>query len=295
MTILNQATEGLYPEAIVLARALVVEGSMPEDDLIRICSAGNALRLRGSLSRWTTLGLFKDTERGVALAQEFAKRRGQSLDDWTDQLQTVFRKLLFSTGNCLPLFGENEGVSSDFVRALSWLLAQDIFAFPTTYNGDSGVEGLQRKQLNGVRVIQNDTRWPSLRAWARYLGFSTGEGARFLVDPTAAVRSELPHLFRDGTSMAADRFVAELADTLPVLDSGKYRLEVENRLDQVTWQQPPSKHLSMSLSFALRRLQLDQAIVLESRADAEQGYVLTGKDYRSAETFTHVRHLARTS
>lgn len=287
MTILNQASEGLYPEVIVLARLVATCKSITREDLLEQCAWGETTRLSGALSRWSALGLFVEHEGAVQLDEKRGPRRGESIDAWTIRLPSMLREIALKPDNCEPLFGHDVGTSADFVRGVAWLLAQDIFAFPTTWT--SGAEEVERAQLRGEKIVQNDTRWNGLRSWARYLGFATGDARNFRIDPTEAIREELITLQGKGRGVPAGAFVAELSSRLPVLDGGTFRFEVEKRLDESAWRKPESLHLSMSLSFALRRLEVDHVLALETRADAADAIVLTSKGFRSGQRFTHVR------
>lgn len=295
--IINHPSDGLCPQLIVLARVIAHLKEVTRDDLIILCNTGQVERegLSGALNRWTSLGLFSEDAGIIRIGESFKTKRGQSLDEWTDQLPLMCRGLALKPENCQPLFGDKPGISADFVRGISWLLAQDIFSFPTAWTSKDhdDVEHMESAQMTGEKIVQNDVRWGGLRFWARYLGFATGEGRKFFIDPTAAIRNVLPQIFGKSTSMPAEGFLAELADRLPVLDGGAYRLEVENNLEKNEWRAPSARHLSISLSFALRRLKLDQQIELESKADAAGASILTGRQYSSLESFTHVRLVGR--
>jgi hypothetical protein len=151
------------------------------------------------------------------------------------------------------------------------------------------LEILIKEQIKPGRfVFLNDTRWPGLRDWARFLGFATGDDASFFFDPTAAVSSELAEVTRQGDTIPALEFVERLSKRLPVLDTGSYRLEVEEALRPERWSSPPTGQLSTALSFALRRLQKQGVIGLVTLADAGSRVTLTRQDGRAWESFTHV-------
>ena len=174
----------------------------------------------------------------------------------------------------------------------AWLLAQDIYELPKVWVG--GVEDLQNAQIaSDMKIIENDTRWNPLRYWMRYLGFATGDGTAFQLDPTIAIKAELPMIFGDRSDLSAHDFITALASRLPVLDFGQYRKLVENVLSKECWRQPDKIHLSMSLSLALRRLDLDNVIHLTGQADAGTSYRLTGRNYRSWIGFETVRWIGR--
>lgn len=299
MTILNLAGDGLHSQVIVLAAVAAQHGSIKREDLISVCavpgedgSEGDNGRLRAVLARWLELGLFAEDEGGIRLQVE--GDRSASIDDLTDRLPAVCRRMVLQDQHCLPLWGNGDnptekgvGRASDFARGLAWALAQDIYNLP---EGASDIEALEGPQVTEPRrVFQNGTRWPGLRAWARYLGFATGYGGDFLFDPTEAVRGELADIFREGDTLAAEAFLDELGARLPVLDGGSYRKEVESNLRPDTWRKPDPGHLSMSLSMALRRLELNGTIVLDKKADAGHVVSLTGRNYRTWTAFTHVR------
>jgi hypothetical protein len=160
---------------------------------------------------------------------------------------------------------------------------------PSIYNE---VEDVVRSQIEAGRFIfLNDTRWSGLRSWARYLGFATGDDSALIFDPTVAVRAQLKEVIQEKESLAAAEFISRLAARLPVLDMGIYRSQVEQALRTQTWRPPESDHLSSSLSFALRRLQKQGTIALESMADAGSRLALTGQFGRTWQDFTHVRLL----
>lgn len=287
MTILNHPSDGLHPELIVVARTVALEGSIDQESLVKVCTvAGETTRVNGALSRWSRLGLFRRDGEKIQLSEPFTRKRGQSIDDWTDGLPSACRRLALASENCLPLWGDNQGVSADFAKGIAWMLAQDIFELSRTWKD---IQSLEDAQVKGEKIMQNDTRLMSLRFWARYCGFATGDSRSFFMDPTIAVRSALDELRGEATTFDAKTFIAELANLLPVLDGGEYRKQVEQRLNSAAWRAPAAKHLSMSLSFALRRLDAEKSIALENMADAEEAFSLTGMGYRTVSRFTHVR------
>src|SRR6267378_1194655 len=136
MTILNHPSDGLHSELIVLARTVGFEGMIDEDSLLKVCAnPGSSARVGGSLSRWSRLGLFNRDGEKVQLNKPFSIKRGQSVDEWTDELPSACRTLALDPKNCLPLWGDNQGVSADFAKGVAWLLAQDIFQLPRAFKG----------------------------------------------------------------------------------------------------------------------------------------------------------------
>jgi len=298
MTILNRENDGLLSILLTFAATVAREKAISREDLLRICvplspsDRDASSRASGTLLRWTALGLFEEDGEKFRLAVE--PRRGESLDSFTDRLPAVCRRLVLDPVQGNPLWPEGErisedgtGLTADFCRGLAWCLSQDIYSLPNSY---VELENLIAEQMKpGHFVFLNSTRWNGLQDWARFLGFATGDDSGFLFDPTEAVRSELPEFANPGETLAAAEFVTRLSKQLPVLDTGLYRIEVEDALRPEKWAAPPVGYLSSSLSFALRRLQKQGVLALANLADAESRVTLTRQGGKAWESFTHVR------
>lgn len=294
MTLTNYASDGQYPILIALVRVLAANGPLPREDLVRLCTVGDDKHTKATLSTWIDLGLFvADNENKVRFGGRFSKRRGEALEELTDRLSAHCRRTIFDQRYALPLWrpdgarrDEDIGASADFVRELAWTLSQDIYSISFDTAAET-IEAMENRQvIPGKYVFINRTRWPGLCFWARYTGFASADGRT--IDPTDAIRGVLPEIFATSKQLPAAEFLRQLHELLPVLDSGNYRIAVEAVLDDSVWQRPPADHLSMSLSFALRRLQLDQTIVLEAQADAGKIFFLSGRDFRVLDRFSRV-------
>jgi hypothetical protein len=294
MTILNRESDGLYSILLTLATGVAREKTISRDELLRIygpLSETSSSRVNGTLNRWTALGLFVEDGDKIRLAVELT--RGESPDAFSDRLPDVCRRLALNEDYVNPLWPEDGGISeegvgltADLCRGLAWCLSQDIYTLPSSYRE---LENLIKEQVKPSRFIfLNDTRWPGLREWARFLGFATGDDANFFCDPTVAVCSELAEVTKLGETIPATEFIARLSKRLPVLDTGSYRLEVEEALKPERWSAPPIGYLSTAMSFALRRLQKQGVIGLVTLADAGSRLTLTRQGGRAWESFTHV-------
>lgn len=303
MTILNRENDGLPSILLTLAGTVAREKAIARDDLLRICVPHStsdrdgdkrkdlSSRASGTLLRWTNLGLFEEHGDKFRLAVE--PKRGESLDAFLDRLPEACRRLALDADRGNPLWPEGgriseegTGLTADFCRSLAWCLSQDIYTLPSSYGE---LEILITEQVKPGRfVFLNDTRWPGLRDWARFLGFATGDDTGFFFDPTEAVRSELSELTKPGETIPAAEFVAQLSKRLPVLDTGSYRTEMEEALRPEKWTPPPVGYLSTSLSFALRRLHKQGTLALATLADAESRLTLTREGGRAWDSFTHV-------
>lgn len=301
MTILNLPSDGLYPILLTLARTVAKAKSISPSELIDTCvpqaafvkEGGGTLsaRARATLMRWTALGLFVEDGDEIRLSLDMI--RGESTDQFSDRISCVCRRLALSHDHARPLWSESGGVSeeetgrtADLCRALAWCLAQDIYSLPSGYKD---IEALAISQIKPGRFIfLNDTRWSGFRSWARFLGFANGEEGRFFLDPTAAVRAELREIMKVKQSLPAGEFVIKLAERLPVMDSGAYRQEIESEFRTETWKGPGPGEISTALSFALKRLQRQGTVRLDSLADAGSRMTLVGQGGRAWDSFTHV-------
>ena len=249
MTILNRESDGLPSILVTLARFVAKEKEITRDNLLALCSrpgeTSTSGRLRGTLSRWTSFGLFSNEDGKIKL--NFQSRPAELVGDDVKGLREICRRLLFESNQATPLWPEDgslseekAGLSADLCRGLAWCLAQDIYVLPSSF---VGVEALVQSQVQEGRFIfLNDTRWPGLLTWARYLGFATGEDSRLLFDPTIAVRAHIDEVMNTKESLPASEFVSRLSVVLPVLDSGTYRTQVESSLKLETWHPPEPDH-----------------------------------------------------
>ena len=298
MSILNTASDGYYNTLIVLFRLTWQLGpsrSVKRDVLLEMCSPpdGQDGRLRQSLNRWTELGLFLQDDDGVSLSDKFCLEmigKRTELETATQKLPFALRSLVFREENNQNLW-KNEGTrSGDFTRGIAWLLGQDI------YEVDLGsTDEMQRTESLQIldkesRIVQNDVRWNGLRAWGKYLKFLSQVDRHLVIDPTGAVREELPRVFSDTHELAAKQFLERLSTLLPVLDGGRYRVAVQDALNSEHWRPPSrSEFLSTSLSRALWRLDQSREITLERKADTGDVRVLQRSQQRQWQQFSHVR------
>ena len=299
MSVLNQASDGLYSVLIVLVRALVRLGPLSREDLLAACGVGfegvvDPSHLTRTLNRWTELGLFATHNNLVVLASPHGETLGETPDEAEARLPKVARTIALLAENNARFWEAEAAKSADLCRGLSWLLAQDVYTIDT--NAPKTIASLEIDQLTDESrcIFQNETRWNGLRAWMPYLGFAR-QGAQMAIDPTVAARDALPEVFASASSLTARQFVEALARLLPVLDRGAYRSQVEAVLSHSRWRKPPEGQLSTALSRALLRLEFEGHIALERGADAKEGVALTGAGGRVWRRVTDVRQLEQKS
>src|SRR4051794_6088208 len=154
----------------------------------------------------------------------------------------------------------------DVARAITWFLTLPVRDAPWTWDGRSSI---QQRQIDetGLKLVQNDTRWPFFVRWVGYLGLSTPVGDTSLVpDPTGAVRPVLARLLGTRGAVPVSAVMRDLAAVLPFLEGGWLHTKLAER-------HPVSDDptLSPAMSFAFTRLKGEGAIELqEGRGDAEK-------------------------
>lgn len=295
MTVLNIANDGYFNVLIVLYRAIAVYGPMEKDRLLTLCSAGpnsDPNRLRQTLNRWTQFGLFVEEKNKIDLVSDIKKkgagnRKSGRHDD--SLLTSQVRHILFRDKNNERFWDKEKTLCADLTRGLAFLLAQDIYT--TDLGSHAKVQKIEQLQVpdEDRRILQNDVRWNGLRSWGNYLGF-IWQGNALIIDPTRALREDLRLVFGSAETLSATDFILRIADVLPVLDGGRYRVEVESALDTVHWKKPSREDLlSTSLSRALWRLNQSGHLLFETRADAGDGRSLQRSDGQDWIRFTHVR------
>ncbi|HUP86877.1 MAG TPA: protein DpdG [Acidimicrobiales bacterium] len=287
--------------AVVLFRALRSADNyeLTREDLERTVAPAALPRGEGAATGPGSKGL-DDTLNACVVIKMF-EREGESVrlhpelpDDVRDRrrepdLRRLIRRLVLREELNFGLWDSTEG-ARDLTRALAWYLAQDPLRAPGAWNEPHGVDIVQERQFGaGERVFSNDTRWGAFDRWASFLGFGVhiprDNKNVLLPDPTGAVRDVLTEVLT-ATRQEVAPVVEELGRRIPVLDSGTYRREVEDRMrpDAVI---ASADSISPSLTHALLRLRDERALVLEDLADAPMKMRLP-EGYGPERTITHL-------
>jgi len=241
---------------------------------------------RSTLNTWVELGLFAASDDDVVqLATDLSWPRRK--EDAEAALPSILRRLVLAPQNN-ERFWEAEGNrAADFSRAASWILAQDVYSTRFTSHGTAQRVEIEQLLNQDLAVFTNDTRWAGFKSWAHYLGFGLNADV-FLIDPTIAVSEQLASVFGASNELPVTEFLARLAQELPVVDGGKYRREVEAKLNPAHWKQLAPNEVSTSLSRGLLRLHYGKSIRLDDRSDAPARVSLLGQGDRVARSVTHV-------
>lgn len=279
MSLLNLTVDGL-PNVLVVLYSTVALARSPlttQEVLDAVAPAGvvtDPRMARVTMHRWTELGLFRvDAADHVTLSQ--APETDMKNDvDIVRTTRIAARQCALSEANNPELWARESARAADLTRSLAWLLAQDVYRMRF-----SDAQSLELRQVanDDLRLMQNDTRKNGLQFWGNFLGFVRQPGGGD-VDPTLAVRETLPACIAAGEEMPAAEFVERLAQRLPVLDGGVYRVAVESQLERDALSPLQPGQLSTSLSRAMFSLMIDQTLQFENRADVGRSIVFTGRD-----------------
>lgn len=281
MSLLNRPSDGIYPVLIAIFQLVLSRKNLAKEQLLKLCAPPEACsqdHASTTLNTWISLGLFDVKSDGaVTIHPDILGSERKP-----EYLRRITRRLVLDPKNNLDLWAKEDSRSADFTLGLSWFLAQD--AWTTEINGWDQAQEVFRYQLpDGKVVFQNDTRWPSFKEWASYLGFgwSPRISRGITPDPTDAIRDALPTVFGKHKVLPAKDFIRQLGEVLPVLDGGDYRRQVEgfllSRDDEYSWKALPEGHLSTSLSRALIRLQEEGILRHSLKADSIHRVKLTGR------------------
>lgn len=292
MSILNRPSDGLLSVLLALRRAVLAYGPRRDSDLLELAAPSSVVPdgkpdlAKKTLSRWKQLGFFTDIGGVVDLNPLVANI---ACDDSVGLRTAILRLILAPENN--PAFASDSeedyeaSKASDCTRAIAWTLAQDPYVFPSKYKG--GVESLQDAQGVKPRPFANDTRWSGFAEWATFLGIGwSSTRATFVPDPAFAVRAALDEVFGAATEMTQADFLVRMADLLPVVDGGRYRVSVESQIAR-RWRDPLATEVSPSLSAALLRLEASGELRIEARSDAPQRMLL-GRIGRELRPVSHV-------
>lgn len=301
MSLLNLENDGL-PNVLVVLYTTVASARSPltADEVLDAVAPDGVVpppppsrtpKARATLNRWIELGLFRrdDADKYITLA-EAPEADMKSDVDIVRAVRIAARRCVLSGPNNADLWARESARAADLTRSLAWLLAQDVYRMRF-----SEAQALELKQVanDDLRLMQNDTRKNGLQFWGNFLGFIRQPGGGD-VDPTLAVREALPACMAPGEEMPAAELVERLAQCLPVLDGGVYRVSVEAQLEKDALPPLQSGQLSTSLSRAMFSLMIDQTLQFENKADVGRSIVFTGRDgLRADHRYSWVRRPRR--
>ena len=290
MSILNRPSDGLLSVLLALRKALIAYGAQSDVDLVELVAPASVTTpemAKHTLTRWTQLGFFSDSDGKIRLSDVILPI---PLEDLDALRSAVLRLILLPDNNAALLSGEVEDSERsravDCTRALAWSLAQDPYTFPSSY--DDG-EDLQNHQGIAPKLFVNSTRWHGFVEWAVFVGTAWRTARTVVPSPAFALRSVLGEVFHGSAELSEHDFFWQVATILPILDGGTYRTTVESQIAR-PWREPLDHEVSPSLSAALLTLEHEGALRLEARSDAPARR-LTGPGGLESRPVSHVVRL----
>ncbi len=277
MSLLNITNDGL-PNILAVLHATVLRSAKPisEADLLESVSPAaivedDAQMARNTLNRWVELGLFVREDGLISVKEKLPGRRATALEILPFTRRMACR-LALSEENNQDLWASQGARAADLTRTLAWMLAQDVYR---TSSFSNFADKESQQILDPERLLmRNDTRRRGLEYWAPFLGFSRHSFA--VIDPTVAVRDSLNEVLEPGQGMPAAQFIERLSTILPVLDGGRWQIEVLQFVDPAALPRRQPGQLSSALSRALLTLWDSGELLLQQKADLGSSVTLTG-------------------
>lgn len=230
------------------------------------------------------LRLAVDTGEDRYVLSEDLPEKPMSARDWGTFLLPRLREILVND----QLAAEHG--QKDVPETLAWLLAQSALR-PLRLKGDHAV--LLDKQFppgkRGQLNFTSDQTFQNLVYWAEYLGFAEIQDVGYemvIPDPTRAIKSELVLLFGGDNEISVSTLLERLSARMPILELGKTRLELEQRMLPEYGRETPT-FLSTGTSLALRRLELLGVLSVGMNSDYPEVWVRMDGAGKTS-TITHV-------
>lgn len=293
MSIINNAHGGSQ-YAVLAAFYQVLKASpkntLPSEKLMALCApatlqTGDSQNARGKapqeLRAWLELGLLTeepvDDTTEISLNVNYFSTKNMPLHQ-------AARRCLQAPENNSDLSSRNER-AVDLTLLTALLLALDVYQNAEISSGS--LEVLVSKFMVDFRINSNEVAVvPGYLSWLGYAQQITRDS--YAIDPTDAIREELPFLMQPGEQLSIGEALQRLNRALPVLDGGSYRQQVEDRISLHGWQSLSADRISTSLSRALLRLQLAGMINMKAESDASGAMQLTGRNGSVLRTVTHL-------
>lgn len=228
-------------------------------------------RFRGELSFWSISPhqlwsvddqnrLYLDTPEPVS---------GYSYADVAHQLRHRLMEIEF--GNILG--SDDEYGASKAMRSFAYILTQDKFVL---FGDDLTTDNIDRSMSGNFGSYSlNNSEKSYFIQFCNFLGLSEKIGSKEHLDPTRLVRSFLKKAFQESKELKATAFIQRLSQLIPIIDNGKYNLEVK---EVVGAEVDTPNLLSAGLSHALNRLHEERIIQLPTLSDDSGAVILTLPD-----------------
>jgi len=249
-------------------------------------------KISNTFNRWEELGLFFESADKISIKENYLEKLSKRPRPGESKLQLVLLEVLMAEANNVNFWQKEKSKNSDFSRCCCYILGLDIFFLSSKTTPEIiKISGEQAPNIDPELLLQNETRITGIKHWMTSLGFLTGN-TKPTIDPTIMVRSVISDNLTKGEEIVFDKFLKKLNTKFPILDGGKLRVEVEKKLQSKTTNLYKSATISISLSFALRRLRSEGIIEFIKKSDAKK-FNLLGRDCEPFQELSHLKYTGR--
>ena len=248
---------------------------MSEENLIALCrpetlsiNKDQHKRLPGELKFWADPAhqlWVKDNSEAYSLVRSFSGGEPTPLN-----IASVVNSLLMGIEmpSILDARYDVDGVAKLMTILSCALAVSDFSVFGSEEVNRDSLDDLQRKFLPAESRANASNELSEVIAYGHFLGFfEPAENGGHVVDPTEAVATALKEVLEPGVDVGIQDLLAGVAEKLPVLDNGRFRREVEEKMEERGFRRPPKDRLSRTMSHALYRLRIAGVIKLEELSD----------------------------
>jgi len=281
MSIINNAHPGSQIRLVCLIDRVLSrrnsKKSISYQNLIDTCRPENLPRNDGARKRfienldfWLEEGLWENSENGITCLEE--KTSEENLSNRILALcidKSIDENLRLKGGRIEP-----------FLRTITVLLSQDQLSFQGQQQGTYSLVGSAdtAQAINSLLpsnlAINESNEANTSKDWGIFLGLLEPFDRGVIADPTRAITPFISELFNNVESLPIRDFIAALAQRLPMLDGGRYRLVIDSLMEKKGWQRPSENRVSASLSHSIIRMEAGLLLTLERPSDDSRSMVL---------------------
>ncbi|RBP80843.1 hypothetical protein DET47_104132 [Shewanella putrefaciens] len=271
MSIINNANPGSDFRIVALVDRVLSRINKPQTlmQLESLCRPENLpqnenaeKKLISNIKFWSDLGLWEQTEEGI---HHTTNPEGHS------SLPSRMLSVLMKNYVGKSVMEGSEG--QPLLRNLGLMLCE---ASMTLNAANPLTKKIVEETLKGhwPNEVVNSNVTGLLVDYLQYLGFLERiDSEHYCVDPTRAIKPLLKQIFDGKLEMGIEQFLEQLNKSLPILDGGSMRQEVEQNLPNIS--PLPSNKISASLTNALLRLERSRVIRLAPISDDPNAKVLS--------------------
>ncbi|MGK2233234.1 protein DpdG [Colwellia polaris] len=284
MSILNITADGIPNIYEMVFLYLAKHGPISEEKLMSKCAPSticDSKMFNNVLNRWSQFGVFIKDEQELWSVVE-----SETLCPKKRALNAIF-----DNSKCLDVWSSE--YACDFIRALIWILAQDVTKLKFDLESMQNLESEQFsmvKEGSPIYMLRNDTRLNGFKFWASFLNILIKSGGD-QVDPTDLIRMYLKEIFSGSKELSVDAFYERLINILPIFPNAYLYEQVTSKLNDGRWPAPrkSQNELPTSLSRAILRLEIEGDIVTNDfKGDGNKMKLMYASDL-AGKTISHIK------